>query len=141
MNEQTKQTIEYVFEKLGIAVDWTQENVAPRVEQALHKFVIYNIVKSSLDVAIGVALVAIAIIICVMAAKKYFAAGDSFFWDDFHGDKEVTGAGCVLLLFAMIFFLVGGFVAAHYLSSLIEWAVAPEVRIIKEILEISKEVQ
>ena len=58
------ETLDYLFEKFGIAVDWTTENVMPYVEQLAEKIVTYKIVTNS----IGVVLSILAIIGCCIYA-------------------------------------------------------------------------
>ena len=59
------ETLDYLFEKFGIAVDWTTENVLPYVEQLAERIVTYNIITETLWVIASI----LAIIGCCVYVR------------------------------------------------------------------------
>ena len=49
MNEETIKVFDYIGDKLGIAIDYTQENIQPYLEDLWHRFITYEIVINSLQ--------------------------------------------------------------------------------------------
>ena len=47
------ETLDYLFEKFGIAIDWTAENVMPYVQELAEKIVTYKIVTESIWVVLS----------------------------------------------------------------------------------------
>lgn len=43
VSEQIKDVLNALFEKFGIAIDWTADNVLPYVQELCEKFVVYEI--------------------------------------------------------------------------------------------------
>jgi hypothetical protein len=64
------ETLDYLFEKFGIAVDWTTENVLPYVEQLAEKIVTYNIVVEAMWVGASV----LGIIVCCIYARILYGS-------------------------------------------------------------------
>lgn len=68
VSEQIIQVIDVLFEKFGIIVDWTSENVIPYVEALCRKLIVYEI-STSVAWMIIMMLVSIG---SIVAAKKFY---------------------------------------------------------------------
>lgn len=71
MSEEIIKVFDYIREKLGIAIDYTQENIQPYLEDLWHRFITYEIVIHSIWVLIGLA----EVVICFYLIVRYFKAG------------------------------------------------------------------
>ena len=71
MSEEIIKVFDYIGDKLGIAIDYTQENIQPYLEDLWHRFITYEIVVHSIWVLIGLA----GIVICSYLIVRYFKAG------------------------------------------------------------------
>ena len=60
MSEEIIKVFDYIGDKLGIAIDYTQENIQPYLEDLWHRFITYEIVVHSIWTLISL----IGIIIC-----------------------------------------------------------------------------
>ena len=122
MNEETIKVFDYIGEKLGIAIDYTQENIQPYLEDLWHRYISYEIWFHIINIVIFLSLSIAAILIF----RKYYISSklarknevDGFFYDTYiktgyynsTTEIELTGMGlivlviaCVLLFFAPIF--------------------------------------
>ena len=63
MSQEIINVLEYIGEKLGIAIDWTSENIWPQVMDILGRYRILQIVISGIWFAI--ALIALVVFICL----------------------------------------------------------------------------
>ena len=134
MSQEIIKVLEYLGEKLGIAIDWTTENVLPYAEQLFKRYVILKITYSSIGTIIGIALAVTAIVLFVKLIKGYNETeetGDDNIWWEY--DWGPSGLG----VFATVAIIVCAFAALITLlcevSSLIEWIIIPEVPFVKEI--------
>lgn len=71
MSEEIIKVFDYIGEKLGIAIDYTQENIQPYLEDLWHRFITYEIVVHSIWTLISL----VGIIICSYLIVRYFKAG------------------------------------------------------------------
>ena len=71
MSQEIIKVLEYLGEKLGIAIDWTTENVLPYAEQLFKRYVTLKITYSSIGTIIGIALAVTAIVLGVKVLKAY----------------------------------------------------------------------
>lgn len=133
------ETLDYLFEKFGIAVDWTTENVMPYVEQLAEKIVTYKIVTDSILVGVSI----IAIIICCICAKTLYTnyqqcvtkKETNLFWDVYERvwskDIDLTGFGFVFSASATVSFVVAFIVFICSFAGLIKWIFIPELQLIE----------
>lgn len=61
MSEQIIQVLEYLSEKLGVAIDWTSANVIPQLETLMRHIITYNIANSTFGLIIGIVLLVLGI--------------------------------------------------------------------------------
>lgn len=134
------EVLDYLFEKFGIAVDWTRENVMPYVQELAEKIVTYKIVQHSIWLVISI----IAIVVACICAKKLYTSYqqcvakkennglwkyDKRIWggDDF----EVTDTGGLMYIVAIILAVVGvvGFIIT--VSGLTKWIFIPEIKLVE----------
>lgn len=138
MSEEVIKVFDYIGEKLGIAIDYTQENIYPYLEDLWHRYITFEIVKHS----IGCAVAVIMLIIALFVVKKLY----SFYKQALNGDVDgfffclnwrerpemndisifLLIIACVMLIFSIIFMICSSI-------SIIEWSLIPE-KCIMEVL-------
>ncbi len=133
MSKEIIEIFDYIGEKLGVAIDWTQENIIPYLTDLLGRYVTFNIVMHAIGLFLGVAGVIGAI---VMLTHIYFRADKekSHFWEvDCYDNDIVSTSGCITSV-------VSGFVGAVSLFALIynpvellEWVFIPEFKLIEDL--------
>lgn len=148
-----KEAIELLCDKLGMAVDWTAQNVWPQVMEVLQRYRTYSIVDNAIGIIICLAFV--GAFICVnkhiiedrktlidnrgirrkeerdrVPHDQLTKPFTTIWWDwyDYHGEAEPTGVSIALWVaggILAIFATVGFFVAVE---NLIKWIFIPEVQ-------------
>lgn len=72
MNFSTQliEVFDYLGSRIGMAIDWTNQNVAPYLEELVSRWINYEIVKASIWILISI----IVIGVCIYSIKivKYF---------------------------------------------------------------------
>lgn len=100
LSEQIIQVLEFLCEKLGIAVDWTTENVAPYLQIISQRIITYSIVVDIFWIVLGIIFCILAILMIKYAVKH---------WDDWEDNPLVILGilfGCVILLIGVVMSLV-----------------------------------
>ena len=63
MSEEIIKILNILSEKIGISIDWTQENIIPYLEQLFPKYVNYEIATSIVWIVTGILLIITSIYI------------------------------------------------------------------------------
>lgn len=115
-SDQIIKVLDAVCEKLGVAADWTSDNVIPYAEDLYRRFIMYTVAKTITSMIVAV----IIFIICVALLKKVKKNRSSI--------EENAGAGAFWTVYLVIIFFIC--VTAEYFFSmsdtLIECFTIPE---------------
>lgn len=141
MSQEIIKVLEYLGEKLGIAIDWTTENVLPYAEQLFKRYVTLKITYASIGTVIGIALAVTAIVLGVKVLKAYIEmkkteTSNTFWYISkmcLYTDWDFTAAGAIATILAAI--CVSAAIPTFICSvhTLIEWIIIPEIPFAKEI--------
>lgn len=96
---ETAKVLDVVSDRLGVAVDWTAENVVPYVEKLFNSLVKYEIATSIAWIAIFIAAIIITSVLLKVAQKRG--------WFEEADDDEVLS---ILMTILVIVFVVSIFV-------------------------------
>ena len=142
MSEEIIKVFDYIGEKLGIVIDYTQENIQPYLEDLWHRFITYEIVINSLQFigSLIITLICLYFILRFFKAKKkaYNGEIDSLFYQEssnsYYNYVELCDSGIVIIIISCILFLIFAILTFFQLLNLIELLIIPE----KFILELVK---
>ena len=68
---QIIEVLDYLGQKIGITIDWTQANIMPYLQELFHRFITYEIAKTTVDIVLVTAFL-IAACLCIKPFKKSF---------------------------------------------------------------------
>ena len=138
-SEQFKELFELICEKIGVVIDWSQENVVPYVIDFFKRYVAYNIVEEILLILFSIVLIVGVVIVFKIIIKDRARCEskkkDTAFWDYYHYDKDVEAGlgaslsfvfGSIILVGAIVMFCCG-------VSELLKWCFVPEFQIVEKI--------
>jgi len=120
MDNKVIEVLDYVGEKLGIAIDWTSENVMPQVMEFIGRYRVYEIVSCSISIIFCV----VTVIVAIHYLKKIVMQlhnGNGFWYD---ADEFAVVA--IAICFAAIF--VCGTIALVNIWDVVGWAIVPEMK-------------
>ncbi len=136
-SEQFKEVVEVVCDKIGIAIDWTQENIIPYIMEVCKRYVTLNIIEEVLFVLFGVILVVVGTILVISLSKDakrvYENDKDGFWFETYCGGIEPSLMGFFGIIGAGIALLVGIVCVPCGVSELLKWIFVPEFQIIEEL--------
>ena len=138
MDNKIIETLDYLGEKIGIAIDWTADNVYPQVLNFMARYKIYEIVANCIWIifAIGCMFMTYLCIkkYVIPARTKAIAEKQSNFWFEYtHWSySEDTcelqfGAGG-LIVFMIVMSIISAFLFICSISDIIKWIVIPEAQ-------------
>lgn len=111
MSEEIIKILDHIGSKFGVAIDWTDKNVMPYLQELAEKYINYEI---AISATIVIALVVIALILGILTGVLY--------------RKNCEGyAVCGLLL--LICFVIGIVVIPTEIADIIKCITFPEMQI------------
>lgn len=138
-SEQFRDVLNALCEKVGIVIDWTQENIIPYFTDLLERYVKYNIIAESLWIILGIVFIISCIPIGISILKQYNIGRktkeENFWWNVYGYLKSVEPKGhtiAALVSMGMIAICILVMVPIS-ISELLKWCFIPEIKIIEEI--------
>ena len=133
MSQEIISVLNYLGEQLGVAIDWTSENVWPQVMDILGRYRLMEIINMGLWMVFELSVVLIAVIVFIKGAKAYKTVNktkeSNFWWDRLYdGSIELSFEGSFLMVimgFAGVAFLVAFSVG---IGEILKWIIVPEIK-------------
>ena len=106
VSDEIIKILDYLGDKFGVAVDWTDSEVLPYIEQICQKYIRYEIASSILWIIIAI----VTCIVCTVIAKNlYHKIKDIMEYTPSRiSDNDIL----VIILFILLIFIVFGFICA-----------------------------
>jgi len=127
MENKVIEVFDYMGEKLGIAIDWTAENVMPQVMEFLGRYQIFSIVNCVVWFVVYISL----IIACVIVLKKMYkgiATQDhDNIWYDIHWSTDAFITILVTII-GIVCIVLFGVNALEEVFDVTKWALVPEMQ-------------
>ena len=138
MDNKIIETLDYLGEKIGIAIDWTAENVYPQVLDFMARYKIYDIVANCIWIIFAIGCIFMTYLCikkyAIPARTKAIAEKQSNFWFEYTrwNCSEDTcelqiGAGC-LIVFLIVISIISVILFICSISDIIKWIVIPEAQ-------------
>lgn len=145
MSEEIIKVFDYIGDKLGIAIDYTKENITPYLTDLWNRYISYEIWLHIINIVIFLSLSIAAILIF----RKYYISSklvcknetDGFFYDTYiktgYYDSttviELTGMGLIVLIIACVLLFFAPIFVVLDLKELAELIFIPEKYILNEL--------
>lgn len=81
MSDELIKVFDYLAEKFGIVIDWTNENAMPYIQDLINRIITYNIITYAVMTVIGIAFIITAIGLIRHGIKKK-KKDEYWFWDE-----------------------------------------------------------
>ena len=130
ISEQVIKVLDAVCDKFGIAIDWTNNNVMPYIEQLGNKIVAYDICMSIMWLVVGCIPLTIAFLIKKFLNKKKLEAEDKpndYYFTDGTLDKKAEDCYFVIGILLVVAIVIG----IDSIQSIIQDITFPEKTIIE----------
>ena len=133
MDKELCNVIDKIAEKIGVAIDWSNENVMPYIQDIMQRYRTMNIVNN----IIVMTVCAIIITICVIGAVKITKGiinglqnTESSIWFDADYDAVSIFSMMTSIIIA-ISFLISVIVLCGAIWELMGWLYVPEVKLLE----------
>lgn len=136
MNNKVIEVLDYVGEKLGIAVDWTADNVWPQVVDILGRYRTLQLVTNICWLIVMMVVIGIFIKLWIIAINSYKVCinqkEDSFWWYWSNYWSEVKWSGSFGLAMFSAFLGIPVVVGLPFvISDIFKWLLIPEIQFLE----------
>ena len=132
MSQEIIKVLDYLAQQLGVAIDWSAENVWPQVMNILGRYRLLEMISAGLMIVAEIAMIVLGLIVaikCIKANAKIRATKeDNFWWYRGYSSTWMSGAGATLVIAAAFFGLGAMFIIPANISDLLRWAIVPEIQ-------------
>lgn len=128
MNNKVIEVLEYIGEKVGIAIDWSAENVWPQVAEFMSRYATYEIARSIVFIVGELVTIVIFACIWIMMSKSYKKKDGLWYYND-----DITNGVLVcsvIVSFGLIALMICGVI------DIVAWSIVPEMKFIETISEL-----
>lgn len=137
MDNKVIEVLDYMGEKLGIAIDWTSANVMPQVMEFMGRYQVYAIVEHGINV-IMLMIFASILGVFLKIMFKGIATKDR---DNMWYDMSYCTDGLVPTIITIIIVIAIGLAIAHaidHVFDIAKWALVPEIQFVETFSEYLK---
>jgi hypothetical protein len=121
VSKEIIEVLDYIGDKFGIAVNWTDKNVLPYVQQLCEKFIKWDIATSVYWIGFAIIFV-IAGIVLVKYGKKFINKAEDM--DDMH-----FGLGVTYIVLAVCLFVISFIIIPCQIYDIVKDCYMPELRL------------
>lgn len=143
-SNQVIEILNEICNKLGIAVDWTSENILPQVKIVCEKLAKYFIISRSIMCSFGFLFACVGITYGIFLIKQFLQCritkkGNYLFeYDEFLKSADLRSYTWIINGIAIVIGLTGIILFGIGLSELIKWLTVPEMAIIEYLRDMIK---
>lgn len=132
MNQEIINVLNYLGEQLGIAIDWSSENVWPQVMDILGRYRLFELVSTGFWLIIDVVIVFSAFLTLKRMTKDYMKIKvdheDNFLWTRRYGDNKLTGFGWALFIISLLLGVTSIIATPIDIDEMFKWLIVPEIK-------------
>ena len=134
MSEEIIKVLDYICGKLGLAIDWTAENVWPQVMDVLGRYRIMMLIGSAMWITLALGVIIIFIVLWHKAIKARGVAlkecCDNLWWNYYKYINSVqqSTAGFVLVMCTVIIGFIVLLILACCFDNFLRWFFVPEMK-------------
>ena len=130
MSKEINEVLDALSDRLGMSIDWTQNNIIPYLQEISSKYVNYEIATSIVWIVVGV----LFLVAAIWAVKKVIEVNN-----DTSIDEDVTALlVCMLVVLAVALSATGIITILEQVFDIITCYTFPEKIIIEKLIEIKK---
>lgn len=137
MTNEIIKVLDYLGEKFGVAIDWTQQNVLPYIEDLAGRFIKYHTVEEIILVVIFALMGIVGFILVGILISSYSKANktksDRILMEYYNHGAEPSSFGTGVIIVTIICLLCGCIGVPICATELVKWIIIPEFQVVEEI--------
>ena len=132
MNQEIINVLNCLGEKLGIAIDWTSENVWPQVMDILGRYRLFELVNTGFWLIVEIVMAICAFLLFKGMAKDYMKIEadheDNFWLYRYYDSSELSIFGFILIIIFIIMSVISVISIPINIVEMFKWLIVPEIK-------------
>ena len=132
MSQEIINVLNYLGEQLGIAIDWTAENVWPQVMDILGRYRLFELATTSFWIVVEIAMLIFALITFKSMFKNYMTfkknGETNFWWFKSYDSACLTGFGDVTMAAGILCTIFSLISLPCDIEEIFKWLIIPEIQ-------------
>ena len=132
MSKEIIEVLDYLGAQIGIAIDWSSENVWPQVTDILGRYRLFELSITSFWIAVEIAMLIFAFIAFKSMFKNYTTFKENgetnFWWFKSYGSPCLTSFGVAVMAVGMLCVAYGLIGLPRDIIEIFRWLIIPEVQ-------------
>lgn len=138
VSDQIIKVLDKIAEQIGLAVDWTQENIIPYVKDLLTRYATTQIISNIVAGGIYLSLIIISVVMIIHILRQrnksntksiFIMSEDGALFDE----GWINVFGIIVIFISIIVLIIGIIGFPCCVNSVIGWSTVPEVQIISDL--------
>lgn len=130
MDSQIISVLNALCDKIGIAVDWTTENVGPQIEMLLEQYAQYLLVGNIVGTLVASFIFVVSTCLIIVTVRSH--AKKTWAYDEY--DDEYNWIGFSVMLGSIFALVISGVCLLFCIDGLIESVTIPQIYAAQELL-------
>lgn len=132
MSQEIINVLNYLAEQLGIAIDWTSENVWPQVMDILGRYRLFELATTGIWLFVEIAMLICALVIFKKMISSFIAFKKSnesnFWWQKGYYSNYLTGFGTTIMIIGICCAVFGLTGVVIDIEEIFKWLIVPEIK-------------
>lgn len=130
MSEEIIKVLDYIGDKLGIAIDWSSANVWPQVLNILGRYRVLKILLASIGIILELAIITVAVVLLIKSIQGYIANG-KIWCVNYSWGYEPSAFSVLAWIGSIVAFIVFFIFLCGDICDLLRWTIVPEVQYVE----------
>ena len=132
MSEEIIKVLDYLGAQIGIAIDWSSENVWPQVMDILGRYRLFELSTTGFWIVVKIAMLIFALIVFKSMSKNYMTfkknGETNFWWAKNYGAVYLTSFGVATMAAGILCAMVGLIGLPYDIEEVFRWLIVPEIQ-------------
>ena len=132
MSEEIIKVLDYLGEQLGIAIDWTSENVWPQVMDILGRYRLFELTTTGIWLFVEIIMLVCALVIFKKMINSFISFKknneSNFWWQKGYYSNYLTGFGTTIMIIGICCAIFGIVGVTVDIGEIFKWLIVPEIK-------------
>lgn len=143
VSDQIIKVLDKIAEQIGLAIDWTQENVVPYVKDLLARYATMQLVSNIVAGGIYLSLVIVSAVMIIHILRQHNKGNTKSMFivsedGEILDEGWINALGIIVIFISIVMLIIGIIGVPHCVNSVIRWFTVPEVQIISDLNMLTK---
>ena len=132
MSEEIIKVLDYLGAQIGIAIDWSSENVWPQVMDVLGRYRLFELTTTGIWLFVEIIMLVCALVIFKKMINSFISFKknneSNFWWQKGYYSNYLTGFGTTIMIIGICCAIFGIVGVTVDIEEIFKWLIVPEIK-------------